>query len=239
MSCCQNVPQVACAIEEILNRIEPIQYVNDTLVINSPLSVETAVYINEEPLTIVDNVLDLPDTSTIDGNPLDGLPFTGDILELPPQTTIDGFSIFTTNYFYFFNTSGYTSSGNYIIGSNILAFGVIVPTTNLVFSFFAPEDCFLTSLVFSFAVQSSAPSTIINATAEIHVIDPSNPLVVINTGITATIPSCPRGTKYYADTTFQYSLPKGWSVGIYFTYAGSAGGTCQFATLGYKFVPPV
>jgi len=233
MNCCQSVQIVDCNVQEILRRIEPIQYVDDVLVVNAPMSVQNAIYIDTKPLTLVTGDLELPDDSTIDGTPLNGLPFTGDILDLPPQTTIDNFTIFTTNYFYFFNVSNsYFTSGEYIVNSQ---FTSSPSTNNIRFPFIAPENCILTSFVFTFAIGTSAPSTITDATGYIDVIDTIG--TITYTGISATIPICPRGTKYYAEKSFQYSLSKGHSVGIRFTFNGTAGSWTQFAVLGYKFIP--
>lgn len=232
MSCCQKIPLMNCEIEDILNRIEPITYDGETLFVNSPISVNGEISIENQPLVVQGGVLELPIDTTIAGTPLNALPFIGDVLTIPPQTTIDGFTIFTTNYFYFFNTSNLNTSGSYIINSEVL--GANPPTNNIKFPFFTPENCILTSLIFSFAVSSSAPSTITNATAFIDVISPTG--TVTYTGISTTIASCPRGTKYFSDTTFQYPVAKGHSVGIRFTYSGSSGSNCQFATLGYKFI---
>lgn len=243
MSCCQNISKVACAIEDILNRIEPIQYTDDVaLTIASPILVQSPMTIDNQSLNVGSGgVLSLPNTATINGSPLNGLPFTGDILNLPDQTTINGFSLLTTNYFYFFNTTNasYTSSGSYIICSNILTTPGPPPalTNNIKYPFFVPENCILTSFIFSFAVSSSGASTISNVNAYLEMISPSG--VVTNTGIFVTIPSCPSGTKYFADKTFQYPVNKGFSIGVRFTYSGTSGGSCQFATLGYKFLPPV
>lgn len=233
MNCCQTVPNVDCNVQEILRRIEPIQYVDGVVVVNGPVSVQDAVYIDNKALTLVAGDLELPSDSTIDGTPLNGLPFTGDILNLPPQTTIDNFKIFTTNYFYFFNVSNsYLTSGEYIVNSQ---FTSSPSTNNIRFPFTAPENCILTSFVFTFAVGTSATSTITNATGYLDIIDTLGNITY--TGISATIPSCPRGTKNYAENSFQYSLSKGHSVGVRFTFNGTAGSWAQFAVLGYKFVP--
>lgn len=229
-----------CSLGEIEDRIVPIQYSNNTLVVQGALQTET-LFLDDQPLSAVGGVLDLPADSTIGGAPLDALPFTGDILELPTLTTLDGFLLWNTNYFYFFNTSQDTASGNYLIGSTYPSFpwSPGVPTNNIRFPFFAPQDCILTSLLFSFAVSSPGTSTITNATAYLEVVDLLGN--VSYTGFSATIPSCPVGSKYYAETTFQYPLPKGHSAGVRYTYSGSASvfiGICQFATLGYRFVPP-
>lgn len=233
MSCCQEIPHVSCAIENILTRIEPITFQGGTLIVNSPISVNGDVRIADETITTQGGNLELPSDTTIAGTPLNALPFTGDVLTLPPQTTIDGYTLFTTSYFYFYNISDRTGSGSYIINSAVI--GNFDPTTNNIrFPFFVPENCVLTSLIFSFGTSTSAPSTITNATAYIDVVSPTG--VVTYTGISTTIPTCPRGTKYYSDTTFQYTVAKGHSVGIRFTYSGTSGSPCQFATLGYKFI---
>jgi hypothetical protein len=197
------------------------------------MSVENAIYISDQPLTLVSGNLTLPGNSTIGGTPLNGLPMTGDILNLPPQTTIDNFSVFTTNYFYFFNISNSSTSGSYIINS--LEIGTTT-TNDIKFPFFAPEDCILTSFIFSVAVSTVGVSTMTNATGYIDVMNTSG--VITYTGISAVIPFCPKGTKYYAEKYFNYPLPKGYSAGVRFTFSGVAG-SCQFAVLGYKFLPPV
>jgi hypothetical protein len=229
-NCPTKISTVDCEIETILQQIEPIQYDNNNLIVSSPLSVENTVTITDQSLTILNNVLELPENTTIDGQPLDQVPYTGDILELPQETTIDGFSLFTTSYYSFFNSSIQNASGNYIIGSTYTGSA----SNYIKFPFFVPENCILTSLIFSFAVASTSPSTISNATAFIDIVDPVG--TITYTGISVSIPYCPRGSKYYANKYFQYPLTKGYSVGIRFTYDGTAGSCSQFATLGYKFL---
>lgn len=237
MKCCSSIQSVDCDVHEILRRIGPIQYKDGVLVVSSQMSVENALVISNQPVSVVSGNLDLPGDSTIDGTPLNALPFTGDILELPPQTTINNFSILTTNFFYFFNVSNsYLTSGNYIINS--LYSGATI-TDGIKFPFFAPEDCYISSFIFTFAVGTSAPSTITEATGYIDVIDTLGNITY--TGISATIPICPRGTKYYAEKKINspYFLIKGHSAGVRFTFNGTAGSWRQFAVLGYKFAPPV
>lgn len=235
MNCCEETYEAGCSIGDILQRIEPIQYVNGTLIVNSPISVQEDININNNLLTLVGGTLDLPADSTIAGQPLNGPPFTGDTLELPQYTTINGFSIFTTNYFYFFNTSIGSidkQSGNYIINSDYTTPSI----NNIRFPFFAPEDCVLTSFIFSFAVSTSGVSTITNVMGYIDVVDTLGNITY--TGVSVVIPECPRGTKYYAEKYFQYTINKGHSVGVRFTYDGSAFSVCQFAVIGYKFIAP-
>lgn len=242
MNLCQNSTQIQCSVFDILNRIEPIQYEDDILVINSPVSTSASViYINEEPIVVNNGVLNFPLNSTVDNEPLKDSPFTGDILELPPQTTINDYKIFTTNYFYFLNNSiNKNKSGYYVLlggGANEN------PTYNLKgieFPFIASQDCVLTSLVFSFVGNKGTglnATTITNINAYIMKIDTAG--TITNTGISVTIATCLPNTKPYVDKQFQYPLSKGEAIGIMYTFVGSINSTyggSQFATLGYKFL---
>ena len=228
MESCSTSVHIQCALSDILERIAPIQYENETLVISSPVSINSSsIVIDTQPISVRNGVLDFPDTTTIDHEPIKDPPFTGDTLELPPQTVIDNFKIFNTNYFYFMN-NGSTNSGNYIL----------LNSSGAQFPFIAPKDCVLTSLIFSFLGNTQASTiSITNATAYIDVISPSG--VITQNIVSATIPVCPPNTKPYVDKKFYYPLSKDYAVGIRFTYDQgtiSGFGGCQFATLGYKFL---
>ena len=98
MNLCQNSTQAQCSVSDILNRIEPIQYEDGVLVINSPVSINfSTIYINDQPISVNNDILNFPLSTTIDYEPLKDPPFTGDTLELPRQTTINNYTIFTTN----------------------------------------------------------------------------------------------------------------------------------------------
>lgn len=228
MKSCSDTSVLQCSISNILERIEPIQYENDTLVISSPVSINSSsIVIDNQSIQVQNGVLDFPDNTTIDYDALKGLPFTGDTLELPPQTVIDNFKIFNTNYFYFMN-NGSTNSGNYIL----------LNSNGNRFPFIAPKDCVLTSLIFSFLGNTQASTvSITNATAYVDIVSPLG--IITPNVVSATIPVCPPNKKPYVDKKFYYPLSKDYAVGIRFTYDQgtiSGFGGCQFATLGYKFL---
>lgn len=231
--CLSSFP-IQCEVSQILERLEPIHYEDGILVVSAPVSVgSSAILLGDQTIGVQNNVLNFPDNSTIDQEPLKDPPFTGDILELPPETVIDNAIIFTTNYFYFMNNSS-TNSGNYMLLNELFGY-----SGGGRFPFIAPKDCVLTSLIFSFLGNTEASTvSITNATAHIDIISTSG--VITQSVVTATIPVCPPNKKLYVDKKFYYPLSKNYAVGIRFTYdqgtipSGTGGG--QFATLGYKFL---
>lgn len=235
---CKEATDVQCTVSNILNRIEPIQYEDGDLIVNSTLSTNSSVFlINNQPITVEEGVLDFPTNSTIDQEPLNGLPFTGDILELPPWTTINNFMLFTTSYFYFMN-QGKQTSGSYIVNAG--GAPILNPTYNfngINFPFIAPQDCVLTSFLFSFVGNKGLNvQTITNINAYLDMIDSSG--TITYTGISVNIPTCPPNTKPFADKQITFPLSKGNAIGVRFTYSGSVTttyGGWQFATLGYRF----
>lgn len=228
-TCSTSSNYVHCEISNILRRIEPIEYDNEMLVISGDVSVgSSTILLNNQTISVQNGVLEFPNSTTIDYEPLKDPPFTGDTLDLPPQTVIDNYKIFTTNYFYFMN-NGSTNSGNYIL----------LNSSGAQFPFIAPKDCVLTSLIFSFVGNTQASTvSITNATAYIDIVSPSG--VITQNVVNATIPVCPPNKKPYVDKKFYYPLSKDYAVGIRFTYdqgtIPSGFGGCQFATLGYKFL---
>lgn len=237
---CKEATDVQCTVSNILNRIEPIRYENEMLIINSDVSTNSSVVlINNQPILVENGVLDFTANSTIDQQPLNGLPFTGDTLELPPLTTINNFKLLTTNYFYFMN-NGKQTSGSYIVNAG--GAPVLNPTYNfngINFPFIAPQDCVLTSFLFSFVGNKGGviSETITNINAYLDMIDPSG--TITYTGISVNIPSCLPNRKPFADKQFTYPLSKGNAIGVRFTYNGNITttyGGWQFATLGYRFV---
>lgn len=245
MDFCQKYIEVNCSISDILNRIEPIEFIDGVLVVGSNILVGSqSIYINDKEINTTEGVLDLPQDSTIDNQPLDGPPFTGDTLELPTYTTIDGYTITTTNYTYFYNiqtSSFFKESDNYLVGTPLKPEDfsyTIYNLTNAQFPFIAPQDCILTSLIFTFVGGVWGNVDYTDATAYIDVIDTNGNITY--TGISATIPVCPPQTRYYAETKFEYTLSKDHAVGIRFDYdapflTAFNYGCGQFATLGYKF----
>lgn len=235
---CRGVADVQCAVSDILERIEPIRFENDVLSVSSPFSTNaTMLLINDEAITAENGVLNLPPDSTIDHQPLQGLPFTGDTLELPKHTSINGFELFTTNYFYFMN-NGNTNSGNYIVNAGNFNANPTYNFNGVNFPLIAPRDCVLTSFIFSFVGnKGGSGADITNINAYIDIIDQAG--VITYTGISVNIPICPRNTKPFADKAINYPLSKGYAVGVRFTYTGTVTttyGGYQFASIGYRFL---
>lgn len=229
METCQSINSIHCSIGDILQRITPIKYIDNVLVINSPMSVGTSLYLDSVSIGGSNGVLELPQGTTVGGVPLLSPQYIGDIYQLPSKTNIDGFRINDAHFFNFYSRA-IILSGSYINNYNSFPAG----NYPWFFPFFVPQDCVLTSLRFSMAIGSSGTSTITNATATIYTWSLSG--VVTNTGISTVIASCPVNTRTYAEITFQYPVLKGISIGIRVQYSGSASATITpFAVLGYKF----
>lgn len=229
MEICQSINSSYCSIGDILQRITPIEYIDNVLVINSPLSVGTSLQLDGVSVEGSKGVLELTEGTTVGGVPLLSPQYVGGIYKLPSKTNIDGFRINEGHFFNFYSNTIY-SSGCFI--NNYTSY----PAGNYpwFFPFFVPHDCVLTSLRFSMVIGSSGTSTITNAKATIYTWSLSN--VVTNTNISATIASCPVNTRTYAETTFNYPVLKGASIGIKVEYTNSATATITpLAVLGYKF----
>lgn len=246
MDFCQKYSEINCSISDILERIKPIQFIDGVLVVDSPIAVDSkTIFLNDQPIDTTSGVLNFPANSTIDNEPLDALPFIGDTLELPTYSTINGYNITTTNYTYFFNiqtSSFFKESGNYLVGTPLRPQSFpsypIYNLTNVQFPFVAPQDCVLTSLIFTFVGSVYGGANYNNVVAYIDVIDTNDNITY--TGISVSIPLCPPRTRLFAEKKFQYALNKDYGVGIRFTYDDSFlnpfnYGCAQFATLGYKF----
>lgn len=229
METCLSIKSIQCSLGNILQRITPIEYVDNVLVINSPLSVGSSLQLGDVSMVGSNGVLELPEDTTVGGVPLLSPQYVGEIYELPSKTNIGGFRINEGHFFNFYSSSIF-SSGCFINNYNSFPAG----NYPWFFPFFIPQDCQLTSLRFSMAIGSSGTSTITNATATIYTWSLSG--VITNTGLSATIASCPLNTRTYAETTFQYPVVKGDSLGIKVEYTNSATATITpFAILGYKF----
>lgn len=229
METCQSINSIHCSLGDILQRITPIEYIDNVLVIHSPMSVSTSLHLDGVSIEGSNGVLELPQGTTVGGVPLLSPLYIGDIYQLPSKTNIDGFRINDGHFFNFYSARIF-ASGSYI--NNFQA----GPSGDYpwFFPFFVPQNCVLTSLRFSMAIGSSGTSTITNATSTIYTWSLSG--VVTNTGISTVIASCPVNTRTYAETTFQYPVLKGTSIGIKVQYTGSASATITpFAVLGYKF----
>lgn len=235
-TCCEDIRNLNCSIQNIIQRITPIEYIDNVLVVNSPVSVNTSATINNVVIGGQNGVLSLPEGTTVGGTPLLSPQYVDGIYELPPKTTIGGYPILNTNYFYFYTTNlSLPSFQNGYFISNTNSFN---NTTTFVPNYpflITSNNCVLTSLLFSLPVGAGT-STITNAIATIYTISSSTGTVV-NTGLSATIPACPVNSRNFVSTTFQYPVSNGVSVGIQVVYSGSASGNINaFATLGYKFL---
>lgn len=243
MESCDNLKQMKCAIDSIIQRITPIEYIDNILVVNSPLEVRsTSIMIDGVSLIGSDGVLELPEGTTVGGTPLLSPQYINGIYTLPNQTVIDGRLILNVNYFYFYTTNttnAYGSTYSFQSGSFINNCGGFVSSSTDPgnFPFFAPADCDLTFLRFSIALSGTkGDSFITNVVATIYTMSLSG--IQTNTTIsTPSIPSAPIETRKYAEKTFNYPLKKGYSVGIRVAFDGFVidEAVSVFATLGYKF----
>ena len=236
-TCCQDIRDMDCSIHSILQRITPMDYIDNVLVVSSPLSTNTSLTIDNVVIGGQNGVLSLPEGTTVGGVPLLSPHYVNGTYVLPNKTTIDGYPILNTNYFYFYTTNNLTfqtfSSGCFI-NNNISTSSVSSTSFVANYLFLVPGDCVLTSLLFSFVVGAGT-SSLTNVVATIYTISLAD--VVINTGVTATIAACPVNTRNFAFSNFQYAVKNGHRVGIRVTYTGSSTSIMTaFATLGYKFL---
>jgi hypothetical protein len=235
-TCCENIQSINCSINSILQRITPIEFIDNTMVINSELSVDTYVSIDGVEIGGETGVLSLPEGTTVGGVPLLSPQYINGVYTLPNKTTISGYPILNTNYFYFYSTN--TASPAPAFSTNVFIGNSNSQSTSIAFVpnylFLTPSDCILTSLLFSFAVGGGT-STITNAIATIYTMSTTN--TTTNTGISTTIASCPINTRNFNSINFQYPIAAGNRVGIRVSFSGtSSSSRAAFATLGYKFL---
>lgn len=227
MQACQSIQ---CSVGDILQRITPIEFIDGVLVIQSPLSVEEFLQIGGVSMDGSNGVLRLSEGTTVGGVPLLCPQYVGATYQLPSKTNISGFRISEEHFFNYFTANVYASGA--FINNNSASF----PSTYAGdYPFFVPQDCTLTSLRFSIALGTGASSSISNVVATIYKVSLTN--VQTSTGVSATIPGpLTVNSRNYAETTFQYPITKGYSVGVRVTYSGSTGANITtFAVLGYKF----
>lgn len=240
MENCKGISKMKCIVKSILERITPIEYIDNILVVNSPVSItSTSITIAGVSIVGSNGVLELPEGTTVGNTPLLSPQYINGIYTLPNNTVIDGTSILNVNYFYFYTTNTFGTTYNFRSGSfiNNCGGGYTISSTDAGnFPFFAPADCVLTSLRFSMVMSTESSTSITNVIARIFTVSLSG--VQTDTGIvTPTIASVTPQTNNYAEITFQYPLKKGSSVGIRVTFSGGffRTGISPFATLGYKF----
>jgi len=232
-TCCGDIRDMDCSINNILQRITPIEFIDNVFIVNSPVSVNTSLEIDGVAIGGENGVLSLPEGTTVGGVPLVSPHYVDGVYILPNKTKIGDYPILNTNYFYFYTTNLSIppfQNGFFINNTNSTSSSTtFVPN----YPFLVPNNCVLTSLLFSLMV-AGAGAGITNAIATIYTISLTG--VVVNTGISATIPACPITSRNFISITFQYPLEKGYAVGIKVAYSGSASQVNAFAILGYKFL---
>ena len=241
MENCKAIDLLECSIQNIIERITPIQYTDNVLHIESPLSVNPSLIINNVALDGNNGVLELPEGTNVGGVSLLSPHNINGAYELPPKTEISGYKVLSTHYFYFFTSTTRPFSLSFTNGGFINNYGQNDGTYPGNYPFLVPNDCVLTSLRFSLVVLAvvgggSPSSTITNATATIYTVSLSG--VQTNTGVSVTIPASPLPSRNYAETTFSYPVTKGTSIGVRVQYTGTVSsevGVSAFAVLGYNY----
>jgi hypothetical protein len=243
-NCCQELPEITCEVVDINKRIFPLQFEDNTLIVNSPMKIENNLTIGGATISIgVGENINLPARTLINGVPLISQAFATDVIQLPSNTIFNGYIPTTEQFFYFFtasSSSSLTSSYNgYIInGRNFPTNGN--PTVDLRgFPFIAPEDCVLTSFKMLYVLSPGSFGTPGNASISLIVMD-SN-MNTFFTGVSYAITEPSSNSRTFLESQFEYYVKKGDSVGVYVSgtsQAGGSGGVCPFATLGYRIIPP-
>lgn len=237
-TCCNEIVDMKCAVRNILQRITPIQFKDGVLIVDSPLSAIDSISIGDVPIGGANGVLQLPQGTTVGGVQLLSPLYIDNIYTLPSKTIINNFPILNTNYFYFYTVNNRTTPPVFTTGcfinnntsSNSVSSTSFVPN----YPFVVPDDCILTSLLFSLVIDGSGASTITNATATLYTMSPTN--IVTNTGISSTIPTSPINSRNFASVSFQYAVPASHRVGVRVSFTGTTTSVItSFATLGYKF----
>lgn len=241
-TCCQELQDIKCSIPDINERIAPIEYINNNLVVNTTVSVKTNFTIGGAGISTETGHLDLPARTLINGVPLLSDAFLTDVINLPSDTISNGYFPTIEQYFYFFMASNTTTDLNpspngYIINGTTSTTGT--PTVDMrAFPFIAPEDCVLTSLKLIYIiVPGTGLSTPGNGRVSLDVIDQNlNPFF---TGISYDIVAASSNSCTLFQSQFEYYLRKGDSVGIYVNGSASEsnGGVSIYATLGFRIIP--
>jgi len=240
-TCCQDLQDIQCSIPSINERIFPIDYNNDTLMVNTAISVETSLSIGGAQISAETGHIDLPARTLINGVPLLSDAFVSDVINLPTDTTIGGYTPTIEQYFYFFTSTSSTFGLNfapsgYMINGLTVTTGT--PTVDMrAFPFIAPADCVLTSFTLVYVVTPGLFGNAGDGRVSLDLIDKNfNPFF---TGISYDIIAPSNNSSTFFQSQFEYYLQKGDSVGVY--VSGSAqfnGGVSIYATLGYRIIPP-
>lgn len=243
-TCCRNIKQIKCSTVKINERIVPIQYINDTLVVEAPMFINNNLSIGDAIISTENGIIDLPAKTLVNGTPLISDAFTN--ISLPPETIIDGYVPTTEQYFYFFTTDytrlNYQYTGYLLNGTDGSTLEYLTVSLNT-FPFIAPEDCVLTSFKLIYICvpdpDDTPPS---DGYISLEVLDTE--LNTFFTGISYNVIEPSPDSRTVFETQFEYYLKKGDSVGLYISgTAGSPGGPergglAVYATLGYRVIPP-
>lgn len=234
-TCCETIQAVDCSLYDILQRITPVEFIDGVLIVSSPMSVTTSLTIDDITIEASNDVLELPEGTTVGGVALLSPHYVDDVYVLPSKTLINGFTILNTNYFYFYSTSSFS----FLMTTGIFINNTYNSDTSITYApnypFLVPSTCVLTSLLFSMDVNAGGFSSITNAKATIYIMSSSN--TVTNTGISTTIAACPISSRNFNSINFQYPVPSQSRIGVRVEYNGSASvAYTPFATLGYKFI---
>lgn len=241
-NCCQDISTITCSIVDIQKRIEPIEFVNNNLVIDSSISVEDLLVVGAAQISIVNNKINLPAKTLINGTPLLADAFINDIISLPTSTIIDGYFPITEQFYYFYTaTDGVFGYRGYIVNGEENP--VSTRTASQVprgYSFLAPEDCVLSSLKIILTFQAGSYSgTSPIASVLIDVLDTN--LVVYYTGFYMDVPAPTSNTigRVFAEQEFEYFVRKGDCVGVWVQdNLLVSGSMTAYAVLGFKVLPP-
>lgn len=241
-NCCQDISTITCSIVDIQKRIEPIEYTDNTIVIGSSISVEDSLVVGAAQISIVNNKINLPAKTLINGTPLLADAFLNDIIPLPANTIIDGYFPITEQFYYFYTaTDGVFGYRGYIVNGQDNP--VSTRTASQVprgYSFLAPEDCVLSSLkiILTFEAGSYSGTSPI-ASILIDVLDTN--LVVYYTGFYMDVPAPTSNTigRVFAEQEFEYFVRKGDCVGVWVQdNLLVSGSMTAYAVLGFKVLPP-
>lgn len=241
-TCCQNFSQISCSITDILKRIQPIQYSTDgVLDIDSSIDIQTGLLVGNAEISVINNHLNLPARTLINGVPLLSDAFTNDIISLPTTTMINGYFPITEQYYYFYNVNsssfGSFSYRGYIVNGRNYPVNVRTASQDPHgFSFIVPEDCVLTSLKLLYVLTSGIFATPTDAIIYIDVVDTNlNPYY---TGVFLTITKPANSSRTLIETEFEYFVRKGDSVAVWVQGDGQfLGSVTPFAILGFKVLP--
>lgn len=241
-TCCEDIPQITCAVVDIQKRTEPIGYTNNILVINSSFSVEDQLSVGGATMSAQNNTpIDLPARTLINGVPLLSDAFRNDVISLPENTMIDGYFPITEQYYYFCTAKdGVSFARGYILnGEESFATRRSEIGDPRAFSFVAPEDCVLTSLQFLYTFQPTGTYSGTIASVLIDVLDTN--YSVYYTGFYMDVPAPTSSTtdRVFAEKEFEYFVRKGDSVGVWVESRIVQLNTASaFAVLGFKVLPP-